>query len=66
MPFAWPRSLFWVAGVLFAIAAARDAFMPHFFAHGNGSPAANTVLAVVFLVIAARLSSANRNDSGGR
>jgi hypothetical protein len=66
MPSSLRRSLFWIAGALFAITVARDAFMPHFFARENGSPAANVALAVVFLVIGARMSSANGGDIRSR
>jgi hypothetical protein len=42
--------LFIVAGVLFLIAAVRDMFFPTLFSHGNGRPALNASIGVVFLI----------------
>jgi hypothetical protein len=45
--------LFLMAGGLFAVAAVRDAFFPHFFARGVGHPAINAALAFFFIAFGA-------------
>ena len=44
--------LWFVAAALFAFAAVRDAFFPHFIASGNGHPVANAAFAVFFGIVA--------------
>ena len=46
-------SILWLlAAALFALAAVRDAFFPHFIASSTGHPATNAALAVFFVIIA--------------
>jgi hypothetical protein len=45
--------LFLIAGGLFAVAAARDAFFPQFFARGDGHPAINAAFAFFFIAFGA-------------
>ena len=45
--------LFLIAGGLFALAAIRDAFFPHFFAVDVGHPTSNAALAFFFMAIGA-------------
>ena len=45
-------TLWFVAAALFAVAAVRDAFVPHFIAAGNGHPITNAALAVFFGILA--------------
>jgi hypothetical protein len=52
--------LWFVAAGLFAVAAVRDAFFPHFFSLGNGDASGSAGLAVVFFIIAMGLRTRSR------
>jgi len=50
-------TLFLIVAGLFALAAVRDAFFPHFFALGDGHPIGNAALAVCFMIFGVRAFS---------
>jgi hypothetical protein len=56
-------TLYFIAGGLFAVAAIRDAFFPHFFSLGDGNPAISAALAVVFIGLGLMIRNAARRNS---